>query len=521
MGGPYTSRMSDIPVRVDDAPTVALDAQFASATAWLGQSQAMMALDRDLVITACNVGVQLVLGHEPAQLLGRPLARLFDGEPLAGNLLERLTTAARGGPARESGWMQRRDGLRMWAEVTSVPDLDPQGAALRYCLSIRDATLEYRASRALRVQADAAAARAASRNLFIGSVAHELRAALAPISTAAAIMERQAPDPAMQQKLAGIVRRNAASAARLVEDLLEFSTLSARKLALRPTLVDLHRVIVDCADAARPLATAAGLQLDLELRADDSRLQADADRIRQVVTNLLGNAVKFTPAGGRVVVRTSGTATEFTIEVADTGAGIEPGLLPFIFDPFEQGGGEVTSRYGGFGLGLAISAEIASMHRGELLAHSAGAGRGSTFRLVLPREIAAAPGPGRQEGRQTRPLHVLHVEDNADAADAMRYALGTLGWSMTHAASCADARRLVAADAGRFDVVLADLGLPDGSGVDLGAEFSPLLPVVAITAYGAPFSIDGFTEQLIKPAAISEVQRALTTAVARFHKEFA
>ena len=334
--------MSDIPV--GHAPPHPLDADFAHATAWLGQSQAMVALDRDWVITACNAGVQPVLGHEPSQLVGLPLARLFDDHALPGSLFQRLTSAARSGQARESGWMQRRDGLLMWAEVTSVPDLDAQGAASRYCLFIRDATLEHRASGALRVQADAAAARAASRNLFIGSVAHELRAALAPISTAAAIMERQAPEPAMQQKLAGIVRRNAASAARLVEDLLEFSTLSARKLVLRPTLVDLHRVVGDCVDAARPLAIAAGLHLELALDAGDAHLHADADRIRQVVTNLLGNAVKFTPAGGRVFVRTSATATDFTIEVADTGAGIEPGLLPFMFDPFEQGGGEVTGR---------------------------------------------------------------------------------------------------------------------------------------------------------------------------------
>lgn len=503
--GPVASRLLDQATR--SAPAAS-----RGSTGRVAGRQASLVLDECWMVKACDTEFHAVLGYEAGEVAGRPVDILFEGVPGGAEMVHRLRSGPPDEPLRIDTWMRRRDGLHMWAEVTCMRDVAADAPTV-FTLSIRDATLHYRASRSLRHQADLAAARSEGRNLFIGSVAHELRAALAPISTAATILERQRQIPAVQDKLVRIVRRNVAAAARLVEDLLEFSTRRASKMVLRPTMVDLHQLLMDCAEPAREQAALGGIGLKLQFGSSQAlaQVEADGDRIRQVVTNLLGNALKFTPAGGSVTLRTAAEPDTFSIEVSDTGVGVHASLLPFIFDPFEQGGIETTQRHGGFGLGLAISRDIAEQHGGELVAWSAGQDCGTTFRLTLPRRnlartpaSTAAPSSG---------LNVLYVEDNLDAADAMRYALSTIGWSMLHATTCAEARALFALRADTIDVVLADLGLPDGSGLDLGPEMSRHVPVVALTAYGAPLALDGFAGQLIKPAEISEVQRALAKAV--------
>lgn len=486
---------------------------------WLLEQHAIIRLDEQWVITHCSPGAATVLKYVPDDLIGQPLDTLFTGIPDAMALGLRLRALNAEEPVRDSGWMLRRDGLRMWAEVSCVaegrPDGDAGGPGPGYCLTVRDATLQYRATHHVRSQAQSAVSATLARNLFLGSIAHELRAALAPIATSAILMGRPSLDAAVHGRLAGIVQRNAAAASRLVEDLLTFSTASENKLLMRLEQVDLHRLLSDCAEAVRPQAEASGIALHLDLLAPESEacLQCDPGRIQQVLMNLLGNAVKFTPAGGSIHLRTTSSPEGFAVDVSDTGVGIDPAALPFIFDPFEQGGAEVTSGYGGFGLGLAICAAIARQHGGNIVATSPGVGHGATFRLSLP-QAGAEPATPQRERTEPAALHVLYVEDNPDAADAMRYALTTLGWTMTHAATCARARQLVQERGDSFDVILADLGLPDGSGLELGKELCEYLPVVALTAYGAPLVMQGFTHQLIKPAEISEVQRALLRAVA-------
>lgn len=487
--------------------TVEAQATAVASGTWDDDRQVLLELDESWTIVACNTGSESVLGHRAQDLLQQRIDILFDGT----DVLAKLKDGAR----RASGWMVRRDGLRMWADVTCSAPMVHVGGSPRRVLSAFDATLQYRASQALRRQADNAASITAARDLFIGSIAHELRAALAPISTSAAIMDRQLVQPSavpVPERLVGIVRRNAAAAARLIEDLLAYSTLSAGKLVLRPAMLDLDRLVADALDSLRHAAQAKQVQLQEHLCAKACPVHADSARLEQVLLNLLGNAIKFTPAGGRVAVTTACGPSHATVEISDTGRGIAPDVLPFIFDPFEQGGADITGQHGGFGLGLAISAGIVAQHGGRLVATSDGPGRGATFRLSLP---LGRQGVEAVDRPRAGPLRVLYVEDNMDAADAMRYALGTLGWQMVHAGTCAAARALVSGAGGAgFDVVLADLGLPDGSGLELGQDLSRHLPVVALTAYGAPLALAGFADQLIKPADIGEVQRALLKAVA-------
>lgn len=500
-------------------PEEQLAATADDARAALPEREAVLVLDRQWRVIDCSSGVTDVLGHGPADLLGQPLEVLFAGVPSADEFLARLRDCSDHAVHGDSVWMLRRDGLQMWAEVSCVADLAADGEPRQFRLTLRDATLHYRATQSVRHQADSAVAAAAGRNLFLGSIAHELRGALSPITTSAAVLERGASGVAQQERLVGIIRRNATSAARLVEDLLTFSTASENKLLMRHGEVDLHQLVADCTEAAQQHAAAGKvrLQFDADAAPGAARIECDADRIRQVVVNLIGNALKFTPPGGAVRVRIAGGPAGVDIEVSDNGAGIDPATLPFIFEPFEQGGTDITASYGGFGLGLAICAAIAKQHGGSISAASAGRGHGATFRLSLPRDTGDAA-VADHASRDRKALHVLYVEDNHDAADAMRYALTKLGWKMTHAPSCASARELVLDGDLPFDVILADLGLPDGSGLDLGRELCRYLPVVALTAYGAPLGMEGFVSQLIKPAEMTEVQRALLAAAAMHRK---
>lgn len=489
------------------------EVQSARGTSHLQDVDATLLLDLDWRIADCGAGTVEVLGYQPSDLVGRAFDSLFVAGPGTFEFLRHLRGEGEPASCSDATWMLRRDGLQMWAQVSCVPDPGEDGQPRRFHVTVRDATLQYRATQSVRVQADAAAAAIAGRNLFLGSIAHELRGALAPVTTSVNVLQRVALEPAQHDRLVGIIQRNAASAARLVEDLLTFSTASENKLLMRQEEVDLHQLVSECVEAAQHHAAAGNIALRMEGAPGEARSRCDAGRIRQVVVNLIGNAIKFTPAGGNVRVRTCCGPDSASIEVTDDGAGIAPEVLPHIFEPFEQGGSETTSRFGGFGLGLAISAVIAKQHGGSIDVSSPGRGQGATFRLSLPRERdGSAPADSRP--KNVAGLQVLYVEDNADAADAMHYALTRLGWSMVHAPTCARARELVRDERHSFDVVLADLGLPDGSGVELGRELSRHLPVVALTAYGAPLGLEGFANQLMKPAEIAELHRALLRAVA-------
>jgi two-component system CheB/CheR fusion protein len=253
-------------------------------------------------------------------------------------------------------------------------------------------------------------------------------------------------------------------------------------------------------------------------------VDADATRLEQVFWNLIKNAVKFTPAGGRVrvVCRRAGGAA--VVEVTDTGAGIEPDALTRIFNAFEQEGPSVTRRFGGLGLGLAISKALVEAHRGAIRASSEGKGKGATFEVTLPlsrpapaaEAPAGAPGweaPGREDA--SRPLRILLVEDDEDSQEMLRRVLETGGHDVQAAGDVSTA--LALADARAFDLVLSDLGLPDGSGIDLMRELrrrGKTMPAIALTGYGQEEDVRqsheaGFSTHLTKPINLDRLGRAI------------
>jgi signal transduction histidine kinase/ActR/RegA family two-component response regulator len=378
-------------------------------------------------------------------------------------------------------------------------------------------------------------ARSASqaKDHFLAALSHELRTPLAPVLATVSALADDASLPAAVHDRLAMVRRNVELEARLIDDLLDLTRITHGKLELRPEVTDVGEMV---RQALRNCCTEdvdnGRLRLELDFGADDHRLWADPPRLMQVFWNLLKNAVKFTPDGGSIRVRSYRQETpegpRLVVEVADTGIGIEPGVLPRLFQGFEQGSRAITRRFGGLGLGLAISRAIVELHGGRLWAASEGPGRGALFVVDLPVGVLppagtpAATVPAIPEAvaadEAAVSLRILLVEDHADTAEALADLLRLMGHEVAVAGSVAAG--LAAAEeesaAGGVDLVVSDLGLPDGSGQDLMRELVRRYgwKGIALSGYGMEEDVHrsreaGFAHHLTKPVALEALRSAI------------
>jgi PAS domain S-box-containing protein len=397
----------------------------------------------------------------------------------------------------------RKDGTRVPVLVGFVllDDAREQGAAY-----VLDLTEWKRAERSAQEAREAAEAANRAKDAFLAALSHELRTPLTPALMA---VSRLASDPALAPEFRdeiGMIRRNVEMEARLIDDLLDLTSITRGKMPLRLDLVDAHVKIRHSVDICRNDLRRKGLTLSLCLGAERHCVRADPGRLQQVLWNLVKNAVKFTPEGGSVTVTTEDVGPDrLRIAVTDTGIGIEPGVLPRVFDAFEQGGGETTRRFGGLGLGLAISRAIVEAHGGSLAASSGGKGRGATFTVELgdarPLPGAAPDGPAPGAGGRRRALRILLVDDHKDTLRVLARVLRSLGHEVSPADSVGSA--LEAARGAEFDLLISDLGLPDGSGLEIMRSLSPI-PGIALTGYGMEDDVSrtraaGFAAHLTKP----------------------
>jgi PAS domain S-box-containing protein len=485
------------------------------------RNYAVVLMGPDGTIRSWNRAAQDIFGYSGQEMVGRCADLLFTPEDrAAGTFRQELRDAVRNGKADDNRWLMRRDGLRLWAEGVVMPLYSESGELNGFSKIVRDATADYRDAEALRAAKEEAERANQAKDRFLAVLSHELRTPLSPIATAAHLLERVATVPPRYQHLLPMIQRNVALEARLIEDLLDLTAISAGKVSLKPKLVDLHQLVRVVLDMLEDDLRDKRLELALQLRATAPTVLADEARMQQVLWNLLRNAIKFTPEGGRVQVRSRDEGSWVALEVADNGIGIEPQVLPRIFSAFEQADREVAQRFGGLGLGLAIARGLVAEHRGELTVASEGRGRGATFTLKLRTHVEAAAAPA---GARVQPepeeggWRLLLVEDNQDAAETIVMCLETYGYEVTHVSTCADAVRT--ARAREFDIVLTDLGLPDGSGIDVGRALSRTLPVVALSGYGATPDLQrsamaGFSGHLVKPAEPQAIHSALQKALA-------
>ena len=329
-------------------------------------------------------------------------------------------------------------------------------------------------------------------------------------------------------------RRGVELEARLIDDLLDATRAGSGKLRLERRPVDAHAVVREAVATCGEAIRLAGVRLELDLTARRRFLAADPARLQQVVWNLVKNSAKFTPSGGTITVRSreivacecqGGGGACLLIEVSDTGAGIESGLLGAIFEPFEQGGAARGEQSGGLGLGLAIARGIAEAHDGRLTASSAGKGLGATFTLELslsalattlagdpPR--AAADKSGKGPRVMPSPVRILLVEDDGTTRSVLSRLLILRGNLVATAATLAAARAAVERES--FDLVISDLGLPDGSGLELGSWPSATSGVAALALSGYGSEEDrkrsreaGFAAHLTKPVDFRKLEETI------------
>jgi PAS domain S-box-containing protein len=399
--------------------------------------------------------------------------------------------------------------------------------AIRVVGTVQDVTARKDAEAQLKEAKEAAETASRAKDRFLAVLSHELRTPLSPVVTAVALLEMYPGLPAEVQEYLAMIRSNIGLETRLIDDLLDLSRVISGKLRLdrRPThLNDLVRHVLDIVGGD---VYEKGLVVESRLAAQSDLVDADPARIQQVVWNLVKNAAKFTPSGGRIRVTTQ-AAGDGWVEVAvrDTGKGISPESLPFIFDAFEQGDPAITQQFGGLGLGLSIAKAIVDRHGGVIRAASDGPGCGSCFTVTLPLLPSVEHDPGQADSPldeyPVARVRVLFVEDHADTARALTKLLERSGYEVEWADCVASALELAVSRP--FDVVVSDLGLPDGTGYDLMRTLKQRYDTrgIALSGFGMEGDIQrgreaGFDEHLVKPVDVATLDQAIRR-VTRLHR---
>ena len=366
---------------------------------------------------------------------------------------------------------------------------------------------------------------------FLATLSHELRTPLNAILGWSHLLTSRQNDPGMVGRAVGVIRNNAMAQSQLIEDILDVSRIIGGKLRLRLGRVSLQEVIDAALDSVSLAAQAKAIEIARDIESIEP-IAGDYDRLQQVVWNLLSNAVKFTPPEGRVTVGLKRVADDVVLHVADTGIGISPDFLPYVFDRFRQADGTATRRHGGLGLGMAIVRYLVELHGGTVRAESGGEGQGATFTIKLPARLEVRPDADFEaEQAETRGavlaalpaldgVSVLVVDDDADARTFVCELLENHGAIVTTSDSATDAMRRFRQF--RPDVIISDIGMPDEDGYSLIKRVRSLTaheggdtPALALTAYvrsqdeNAALSA-GYHRHVRKPVDVSE----LITAVA-------
>ena len=487
-------------------------------------------LDANGIIEEINLIGARMLGLERSRVVGSPFL-LYVAEPDRAAFLDHMTRCR-----------HAQNGARTVTELTTKPRSGPpipiavetRGSiaadARAFRTVIIDLTDRRRAEderlrnererqRVIREEETMRAAGEA-KDRFLAMLSHELRAPLTSlVFTLGAIRQRDDLPPQLGRALR-IIDRNIDLEIRLIDDLLDVTRIQRGKLRLERAPVDAHAFLHEFAESFTGEAAARGIELAVAADATEPHLHADPVRLRQVLRNLVTNALNHTPRGGRITLGSGTPAAELLVLfVRDTGAGIRPEQLDRIFDPFQQARDGQGTR-GGLGLGLAIAKGIVEAHDGAIVAESGGTGLGATFRVTLHTTFGAgeaSPRP-RTAVRPKAGRRILLVEDNVDNASAISEFLRIRGYEVSVATSMAGGVR--AASEG-FDVLVSDIGLPDGSGLDLMRALARDNEVraVALSGYGTREDVErsrdaGFRDHLTKPIDPEELVEAIERVAA-------
>ncbi|BAZ09001.1 multi-sensor hybrid histidine kinase [Calothrix sp. NIES-4071] len=477
---------------------------------------AIFMVDVNGCVTDWNKGAERILGYQEAEIIGQHFSCIFIPEDIErGRPESALNTAATNGMSKDNRWHLRSDGTRFWANGVIIPlkDETQNGRLHGFAKILQDLTERKRAEEEreqllLREQAARASAEAANRSKddFLAIVSHELRTPMTSIVGWAGMLQTGMLDEERTTEALEALERNANLQLQLIEDLLDISRIVRGEISLSKENVDLVAVINGAIQTVQPVIDAKSIQLEFVLDTSQSDIWGDFERLQQVVCNLLSNAIKFTPNNGRVEIRLSNTTTHSQIQVSDTGIGISPEFLPYIFERFRQADNTSTRSNRGLGLGLAIARHIVELHGGIIEALSLGIGRGATFTIKLPFKTDSETKDTQSNASRIQPampvedalptdnslrldgLSVLVVDDEADTRQWISVVLTQCGASVFTVGETRKA--LEALEEIRPDVLISDIGMPGEDGYALMRKIRELepdmggrIPAVALTGY--------------------------------------
>ena len=492
---------------------------------------AIIGKDLNGIITSWNEGAERLFGSTAAEVIGKPVTILIPPGRLNEELyiLERLRRGERVDPYETV--RRRKDGSEVDISLTVSLIRDNSGKVIgaskiaRDISSRRQAEARLKEALAREREARGEAERAnRSKDEFIALVSHELRSPINAILGWTAALREKRHDEQFFDRSTEVIERNARTQLRLVEDLMDTAAAISGKLKMEVRPMDLAEAIDKAVEVVRPAAKAKGVSLDTHLDRNVGQITGDPDRLQQMVGNLLSNAVKFTNEGGRVEVRLERVDPHVQITVRDTGRGIKPEFLPYVFDRYQQAGTSGGRRAGGLGLGLSLTRQLVEMHGGSVAAESEGEGKGATFTVRLPvRAVYTAETEGASPASGRRgPLAgvwAVVVDDEADACALVAKVLELSGARVSAFSSTCEAIDLLTDDTGpRPDILISDIAMPGEDGISLMGKLREweqtrghgAIPAVALSAFGRPQDRKraleaGFQTHVIKPAESAEL----------------
>ena len=506
--------------RRDSARIRASEQRLATTLRSIGD--AVMATDELGHVSIANPIAERLTGWPLAEARGKPVDEVFRiiNEDTRGSVESPVTKALREGQIvglANHTLLIRRDGTETPIEDSAAPIVDDAGRVLGVVLAFRDAT-ERRATEQAMRDADR------RKDEFLAVLAHELRNPLAPIRQATEIARLPTATADQIRWSHEVIARQVGHMARLLDDLLDVSRITRGALEVRKSRVDLGSIVAAAVEMARPPIDARGHVLEVNVAAEHLQLEADPLRIAQVVANLLTNAAKFTQPGGRIRIDAARDGGNASVSIADNGIGLAQDALANIFQMFVQIGSPFERGEGGLGVGLALSKGLVELHGGEIEAHSAGLGAGSTFVVRLPladgQGESAAPAARTTAAPHAAGLRILVADDNRDAATtlAMLLELGGHHVDVVHDGSEA----LDAISRARFDLAVLDIGMPNVNGYDVARRVRANgngITLVALTGWGKGTDRDealaaGFDEHWVKPIEPSKALELCAAAAA-------
>lgn len=473
------------------------------------------------IVTSWNAGAERLFGYAAEEMIGQSITRIIPAD-LRHEEIEFLRRLREGEVIDHYETVRvAKDGHMLEVSVTISPVRDTKGAIVGAAKIARDITARKLAERELAQAHEAAEAANHAKDDFLAVLSHELRTPLTPALVAASELETAPPsDPVVLRETAALVRRNIEHQARLVDDLLDHTRIISGKLRINSVHMDLHATLRDALAIAEPTLREKNIHVTSELAAHRHLVRGEPARLAQVFSNLLTNAAKFTPEGGRVTIRTANTDDgKLRVEVSDTGIGIAPEVLAEIFEPFSQGEAGTTRRFGGLGLGLSVAKNLVKAHGGVIEARSDGHDQGATFSVTLPALDSThlsvdESSDSAMPAAPIRSLHVLLVEDHEDTRNVIRQLITRWGHTVTTAGTVTQARGAIAVES--FDLLLSDITLPDGSGLEVVAALRERsnVPAVAMSGHGMEADLTrarsaGFTDNVVKPVGTDALRELL------------